>query len=78
MQGGAPRATAKAKLQRFRTAVRAIHLRPTKSGWEFFQIGGKPVQFAEKTEALKAAKKAATEKNLPVLVHQAGHVAEVS
>ncbi len=70
--------TAESKIRRFRRAVRGVHVRPNKDGWEYFRIGSEPIQFAEKEQALQEAKKAAKTKNLPVLIHEGGHAIEVS
>ena len=69
--------TAESKIRRFRRAVRGVHVRPNKDGWEYFRIGSEPIQFAEKGQALQEAKKAAKTKNLPVLIHEGGHAIEV-
>lgn len=64
------------KLARFRVATRAYHVLKTADGWEVKRIGHGARKFSERAAALSAAKKAAAARNVHVLVHEAGNVAE--
>ncbi len=70
---GSATTSSTAKINLFREAVRAVHVRPNKNGWEVFRVGTEPQQYSNRGEAVNFAKLIATENNIDVLIHESGH-----